>query len=387
MSARTEIGVVREATVLRPHRRRRRALRTTSATMALVALGAAGWAALGGGLPGTDPSTTPASQGAGTATADVTRQTLTETLTESGTLGYGRAATLGARGQGTLTTLPSSGEVIARGEALYWVDAKPAVVLLYGSVPAYRDLTAGTEGADVEQLEKNLSSLGYDGFTVDDQFTSATADAVREWQDDLGLAETGTVDRNRVMYAVGPVRVQALAAAVGDLIQPGAKLYTWTGSERVVSVELDVNERRMVRKGAKVTVTLPGGTTVPGSVAGVETIVTSGGDGSDGGGEGGGGGGDSTTAVKVTVGVADAKALAHLEAAAVDVGFTASQRPDVLTVPVAALLALAEGGHGVEVVDGTSRKIVAVQTGLFANGRVEVTGAGLGEGTKVVVPS
>ncbi|GFJ88400.1 hypothetical protein [Phytohabitans rumicis] len=83
----------------------------------------------------------------------------------------------------------------------------------------------------------------------------------------------------------------------------------------------------------------------------------------------------------------DAKALAALDAATVDVAFTASERKDVLTVPVAALLALAEGGYGVQVVDGGSARIAAVQTGLFASGRVEVTGDGLTEGATVGMPS
>jgi hypothetical protein len=59
----------------------------------------------------------------------------------------------------------------------------------------------------------------------------------------------------------------------------------------------------------------------------------------------------------------------------------------VLTVPVAALLALAEGGYGIEVVEGTTTRIVAVETAMFADGRVEVTGRGLSEGMKVGVPS
>jgi hypothetical protein len=58
----------------------------------------------------------------------------------------------------------------------------------------------------------------------------------------------------------------------------------------------------------------------------------------------------------------------------------------VLTVPAAAPLALAEGGYGVQVVDGDRTRIVAVQTGLFAGGRVEVTGDGLTEGLTVGMP-
>ena len=52
-----------------------------------------------------------------------------------------------------------------------------------------------------------------------------------------------------------------------------------------------------------------------------------------------------------------------LDQAPVDVTFTAAERKDVLTVPVAALVALAEGGYGVEVVDGGTTRFVAVETG------------------------
>ena len=54
---------------------------------------------------------------------------------------------------------------------------------------------------------------------------------------------------------------------------------------------------------------------------------------------------------------------------------------------VAALLALAEGGYGVQVVDGSTTRIVAVRTGLFADGKVEISGNGLRAGMKVAVPS
>ncbi|GAA3107035.1 peptidoglycan-binding domain-containing protein [Nonomuraea salmonea] len=56
-------------------------------------------------------------------------------------------------------------------------------------------------GKDVESLERNLDKLGYDGFTVDDEFTWDTAQAVMEWQDDRGLPETGVVELGRVVFA------------------------------------------------------------------------------------------------------------------------------------------------------------------------------------------
>jgi hypothetical protein len=58
----------------------------------------------------------------------------------------------------------------------------------------------------------------------------------------------------------------------------------------------------------------------------------------------------------------------------------------LLAVPVTALLALAGGGYGVEVVTarGTDR-LVGVQTEIFAGGQVAITGPGIAAGTRVVV--
>jgi hypothetical protein len=69
------------------------------------------------------------------------------------------------------------------------------------------------------------------------------------------------------------------------------------------------------------------------------------------------------------------------------VAVVADQRKDVLTVPVAALLALAEGGYGVQVVEGSTTRIVAVQAGMFADGRVEISGTGIDAGTVVGMPA
>ncbi len=69
------------------------------------------------------------------------------------------------------------------------------------------------------------------------------------------------------------------------------------------------------------------------------------------------------------------------------VALPSQTREDVLSVPLGALLALSPQQYGVEVVqdDGTTRK-VPVTTGLFAAGRVEVSGEGLTAGQSVVVP-
>lgn len=335
---------------------------------AVIVVGAGVVAAVGFDW-GRGPSAEPASE-LPAATAEVTRQTLVERTVVAGELGYAGGTSVRGKLAGTVTWLAPAGSVVRRGGALYRVDDLP-VVLLLGRLPAYRTLAAGTEGADVRQFEGNLAALGYTGFTVDEEYTAATASAVADWQEDLGLPETGKVEPGRVYLAPGPVRIDTLVAAPGD--QAGGELLTVTGSTRVVTLELDVSERRLAVTGAAVPVTLSDGRSVAGKVAAVTTVVT----------PAEGGQGEDTTTVEVTVSVADQKALGG--EASVQVAFTAAQREDVLTVPVGALLALAEGGYGVEVVRGRSTRIVPVETGLFADGRVEVTGDGLAEGMTVGV--
>jgi hypothetical protein len=75
-----------------------------------------------------------------------------------------------------------------------------------------------------------------------------------------------------------------------------------------------------------------------------------------------------------------------LEVAAVDIEFVTDGRQDVLSVPVAALLARPEGGFALEIVANGDSTLVQVTTGLFAAGRVEVAGDGIAEGMRVGVP-
>ncbi|GLY96765.1 peptidoglycan-binding protein [Actinoplanes sp. NBRC 103695] len=341
---------------------------------AVVTAGAATAAVLVAGLPeaeggSTDPGATPP------ATATVARGTLIDSEDKSGDLGYGDTTAISARSNGTLTRLPGAGATLTRGKALYRLDNKP-VVLLYGSLPAYRELRSGLEGADVKQLEQNLWALGYRGFTVDKEYTSSTAEAVEEWQDDLGLTETGRVDPAQLVIAPGPVRVDSLAAAKGDVVQPGAAVLNVTGTTRVAAVRLEVDDQRLVKVGAPVRITLPDGSEVGGRIASSESVVVPG-EGQE----------PDSTALDVTVAFDKGKAPKSLGAASVTVAFTAAQAKDVLTVPVGALLALAEGGYGVEVVEGSTSRIVAVETGMFADGKVELQGGGVAEGTVVGVPS
>jgi membrane fusion protein, multidrug efflux system len=307
------------------------------------------------------------------ATAAVTRETLVDRQSFDGTLAHGDPTSITAWGSGVVTGLPEEGTTISRGKALYRLDDKP-VTLLYGALPAYRTLRTGVEGADVKQFEANLSALGYRGFTVDTTYSSATASAVKDWQEDLGLSETGSVEPSQIVYAAGQVRVDSLTVQAGARVTPDAEVEKVTGTSTLATVSLSTGSARLAQKGATVRVTLPDGGQTSGEIIKVATVVTPGENGQP----------DSTT-YKVTI-----QFTSKVESqgtATVSVAFTTGQRPDVLTVPVRALVALAEGGYGVQVVEGGTTRVVAVETGLFADGKVEIKGTGVRAGTTVVVSS
>ncbi|MDZ5621429.1 peptidoglycan-binding domain-containing protein [Nocardioides sp. HM23] len=313
------------------------------------------------------------------ATTEVTRGTLVDSATEGGTLGYGAERSLATRLAGTVTWLPAEGDVVRRGEALYEVDAD-AVPLLYGDVPPFRDLDQGDEGRDVRQLEQNLWALGYRGFEVDGEFTYYTAVALENWQEDLGVEETGTLAMADVVVLDGPARVATVTAGLGDAVAPGSTMLSVTGTTPAVTVEVDPSDRRLAEIGTEAEVTLPDGSSAPVTVVDVSTEVTEGESGEES---------DTSTTVVVVAELQGGEArerAREYDAAAVDVTFTAGRRKNVLIVPVAALVALSEGGFGLEVVEDGSSEYVAVDAGLFSGGRVEVSGAGITEGTVVGVP-
>jgi peptidoglycan hydrolase-like protein with peptidoglycan-binding domain len=348
---------------------------------AVIMGGAVSGAVLAWGSAAQEPAANPALP---PATAQITRTTLVETETVSGTLGYGDPAPINATGSGTLTWIAPVGSTVKRGEPLFKVDERP-VVALYGSVPLYRTLRVGARGTDVRQLEKNLTELGYRGLIVDDTYTSATAETVRTWHSDLGLPGSGTVEVGQVVFTPGAVRVAEQTARVGDDTIGGGSVLSYTGTTRLVTVELEVADQALAAEGRPVTVTVPGVGAVQGEISEIGTVVTAPEDASAA--PGSASSAVSDARIQVTVTIADQKALGSLDAAPVDVDFVSEERKDVLAVPVAALLALTEGGFGVEIVDGDTTRIVAVKTGMFAAGRVEVSGEGIAEGMTVGVAS
>ncbi|MGF1646945.1 MAG: HlyD family efflux transporter periplasmic adaptor subunit [Kineosporiaceae bacterium] len=337
------------------------------------------------GSPGSaDPAApgsadTASERAAGTATATVTRTDLVRTETLDGSLSFGDVREIGATRDGVVTSAPASGAEVALGSVLHAVAAEPTV-LLEGAVPAYRDMSTDTpDGLDVAQLEQALVDAGHGGgVTVDGDFDGATADAVEAWEEALGRPDPdGVVVLGDVVFTTGPVRVSAVPAPVGAVVQEGDAIVEITGSARRVDLDVDVDRADDLAAGTAVTVELPDGTETAGTVAEIGTVAEE--DPADP--QGG-------ATVPVVVTFDDQAAAASFTSGSVEVVLERSREEGVLAVPVTALLALAEGGYAVEVVEpGGTTRLVAVETGTFTDELVAVTGATaeLAEGTEVVV--
>lgn len=354
-----------------PRRRRRRPLWLALAGGVLV-VGA------GGSLWLATRSTESAPDATGpVATVAVERGTISATESWDGVLDRGAPFTVNSGVQGTVTRVAEQGATVGRGVELFRVDERPAV-LLAGTVPMYRDLGPGDVGADVAQLEANLAELGHRGFAVDDTYDWATAAAVRTWQASAGAEPTGRVARGAVVFGPERGQVDMLRAEAGNVVGPGAPVLDIAGTAQVVDLEIGMGDRERLAVGTRVTVRPPGGGEIPGTVRRAAAAET----GPDPTSEEGG---PAEPVLRVEVGLRE-NAPAELLGATVEVVVAVDERADVLLVPVTALLAVAEGGYGLEVVadDGTT-SIVPVDTGLFAEGEVEVASPDIAEGTVVGV--
>jgi multidrug efflux pump subunit AcrA (membrane-fusion protein) len=345
-----------------------------------AAAGGATWAVAGEGS-GSGTAGASATSGS-TATATVERRDLVQYETVDGTLGYDDAEMLYAPAMGTVTALREPGSVVRRGQALYRLDGNP-VTLMYGEVPMYRPLDASSDdGGDIRQLERNLVALGYDpnsDIEIDDEWDWATTAAVKRWQEDRRLEETGAVELGQVVFLPGPRRIGEVQATVGAPLQPGSEVLETTSTRPMVTVDLPTDKQSLVSKGQSATVELPDGRSIDGSIASVSKVAESETD-PETGEEG-----DPTISLEIRLG-RDAR-TGSLDQAPVDVDLEKDRAEDALTVPVNALLALAEGGYAVEVVEADgSTHLVAVEPGMYADGIVQITGDELEAGMKVVIP-
>jgi Putative peptidoglycan binding domain len=359
-------------------------MRVLAGAVALIAV-----AATGGVVAAISPKqATPAAQEPPANTAVVERGTLSARLTIYGTLTY-RARPDGSpysvinQSRGVYTELPVDGDKVACGDVLYRVDDQP-VLLMCGTVPAYRDLQAGDVGNDVRQLNTNLHNLGYDaGIAIDPNnsgFTWRTQQALEKLQHDKGFEVTGQLRIADAAFLPESVRIASVIGELGGSALPGAPVLHATSDTPEVQVALDPSYQGEVVTGDLAQITLPGNKSVTGKVERLGRVAQA-------------ASGQNNSAGQATIpafiSLDDPGKAGGLDLAPVRVEIATGGVQNALSVPVTAIVGKSGGGFAVEVVrNGGRRDLVAVELGLFDDvaGRVQVEGD-LHEGDRVVVPS
>ncbi len=380
-------------------------------------------------------------------TATISRTDLVTTQSYRGILSYPSRGTVHLTSGGTITSLPRVGDILARDHPLLSVDDQP-VGVLFGSTPLYRTLkladTTGQQlavqaaqadllaaeatrseamgspdparssttarsvgtapsrrvdpgaaswaarnasiaqagvgvaeaqqrltlagravqqaevpqrGPDVALVANNLASLGYyHGST--DTWTAALQDAVGQWQRHLGMTDNGEIDPSRVLVVRTASRVGAVEGRQGDAAS--AVTISLSSPSREATFQFHDGVPAALALGRRVRVSAAGGRRVTGHVASVTT---------------------SGRSATVRVNLDQQGAFAHVSSTRVSMSVTTAARRNVLAVPIQALLALASGGYALQLPDGW---LLAVRTGAVQAGNIEVSGAGIHAGLRVV---
>ena len=339
-------------------------------------------------------NTAPQAGGGGafrTSTALVTRQTLVLQTQVAATLADAGSYTIVNQASGTVTSLPAVGRTVRQGGVLYRVSGSP-VVLLYGNVPEYRDMSEGLTGGDVGEFNKALIALGYTtradvlapGLGMG-YFSAATAAAWEAYQAALGVSvPAAKVTLGQVVFLPTAAKISTWESAItpGVSASPGAPLMTATSDLPVVTIALDTAQQAEVKAGDMVSVTLPNGIHTPGRVTSVGTVATT-------------NSSTGATTIPVLVALKHIAVARHLSSAPVTVSIATGRVRNALVVPVTALLAQPAGaggtggGYAVEVAGAGGHHLVPVSVGMIDNatGLVQVTSSRLAVGQRVVVPA
>ncbi|RSM69433.1 hypothetical protein DMB66_10535 [Actinoplanes sp. ATCC 53533] len=205
--------------------RRRRLLLLLVGTATLCS--AVGWVA--GSRIATPAETTRdvGSQGPQHVTAPVERRALTNSIVVRGDVRYAATTNLlvdpdvgqqDVTGSRRVVTgrIPAVGTELKAGSVAVEVSGRP-VFLLPGKLPMYRSLGLGSRGADVRQLERALSRLGFSPGPINDTFDARTEKAITAWYEAAGYdpVEPRAEERQQLTEAQAQERAarDALAAA------------------------------------------------------------------------------------------------------------------------------------------------------------------------------
>lgn len=354
----------------------------TAGTVMVVALLALALGFGGRFTSDSDSDTKQVSLGESLKTVELVSVDFVQETEIEGTLGFGSVNRLPNLASGIVTWLPEPGAYIDFGDVIYEIDGQP-IVLIQGAVPMFRDIDSNTAGApDVIQFQEHLVAEGlsdthpvtrseYD-LNEDRYVTDISTSQIAKWQESVGAVETGRVKKDEIVFRASPIRVDSVNVQLGQVVS-GGSLIDISQTRRVVTARLDTDLSGLLEEGDFVEVVLPDGKVVPGTTTYVADTVTQTVEGQQ-----------EVTYLEVIIELSGEGTSFDQSPVTVKIEEVIEQ--DVLAVPTAALLALAEGGYAVEVVepDG-SVALVGVKLGTFHENQVSISGQ-VSSGQLVIIP-
>ena len=191
----------------------------------------------------------------------VERRDLSDVLTVSGEVRRDETKKINSAVDGKVSQINvEDGDTVEIGDGVFALDGRTAVAVP-GDFSFYRELTVGSVGPDVKQLETILNDGGYIIRDVDTLFTEDTRSALAKWQFDRGYSGssnendetiTASLSPNSAAYSVGRentaafVVTQAVPTSSGSSLRPV-----------VVKPTLNISvDKTTVNEGGSVTFTI-----------------------------------------------------------------------------------------------------------------------------------
>lgn len=228
--------------------------------MAATATGLALVVGIGGGWAAksllTPPSPLPTAPGYVLATA--TQDTVARSLSLDAKAVWAGGAQVDGSLPGTVTSVKAKGAAQVRvGQTVFDVDLKP-VVVAEGSVPAFRDMTAGVNGADVTQLQRFLNTVTGAHGPVDGKFGTGLTAQVKAWQKAMRVPATGNVPKGSLLFVPTLPAVMSVSdqVRVGSSAPVGAPALKVLPAAPSFSVLLPTNQASMTKPGMPVRLSL-----------------------------------------------------------------------------------------------------------------------------------
>ena len=191
----------------------------------------------------------------------VERRDLSDVLTVSGEVRRDETKKINSAVDGKVSQINvEDGDTVEIGDGVFALDGRTAVAVP-GDFSFYRELTVGSVGPDVKQLETILNDGGYIIRDVDTLFTEDTRLALAKWQFDRGYSGssnendetiTASLSPNGAAYSVGRENTAAFVVTQAVPTSSGSSLRA-----AVIKPTLNISvDKSTVAEGEEVTFTI-----------------------------------------------------------------------------------------------------------------------------------